>query len=215
MPPNPGRLTRPPHYWAHEITLPLKLIQWANFLYPRPQIDPEWLAECYHDFRLRLGGCDMLDYQELMLFTEEQILRSNLAHSAVDGTGVGPVNLRAAGCLQGPPLLVQVVAVTEVIRPNKPRIHKLKLSDGESIINAVAFGASVNDNIGFYNLQLGYKVGQIHLPPGPHHMQTQGIDAAQMPAYTEWRDYFAGTDDYITGWKVQPHGEEDHLAYPM
>ncbi|KJA19252.1 hypothetical protein HYPSUDRAFT_204807 [Hypholoma sublateritium FD-334 SS-4] len=165
MPPNPGRLARTPHYWGHEITLPLRLIQWANAIYPRPQIEPEWLAECYRDFRLRLGGCDMLDYQELMLFTEEQILRSNLAHSAVNGTGIGPVSLRAGGRLLGLPLLVQVVAVTEIIRPNKPLIHKLKLSDGDSIFNAVAFGASINNNIGFYDLRLGYKVGEIHPIP--------------------------------------------------
>lgn len=97
----------------------------------------------------------MLDYEELMLFTEEQILRSNLVHSAVDGTGIRPVNSRATGRLLGLPLLVQVVAVTEIIRPHKPRIHKLKLSDGDNIINAVAFTASLNCNLGFYDLQLG------------------------------------------------------------
>lgn len=120
----------------------------------------EWLAECYHWVKVKekLEGRKVLNYGQLVLFTMEQILASDLAHSTARGTGFGPASSRISGRLQGPPLLVQVVAFTEVVRPYKPRIFKLRLSDGESIVDAIAIAPSPRQKFSFDNLQLGYKV---------------------------------------------------------
>ena len=99
----------------------------------------QWLAECYHDFRVQTGSLYVLDFAQLVLFTEEQFLRSNLRDSTVHGTGIRPINSQATGRLRGPPILVQIVAVTEFVRRNKPRVHRLKLSDGHIIVHAVCY----------------------------------------------------------------------------
>lgn len=114
-----------------------------------------------------MGGRDRLDYAQLIQFTEEQLLGSNLAHSTVHGTGFGPISSWTTGRLQGPPLMVQVLAVTQTVQLHKLRMHKLKLSDGESVVNAVAFAPCSNCNLGLYYFQRGYnKVSQSHLHPG-------------------------------------------------
>ena len=113
-----------------------------------------------------------LDYEQLVLFTKQEILRSNLRRSAVAGTGLRLLvaNPRATGRLIGPPLLVQIVSVTEIIRPNRPRVHKLKLTDGDNSINAIACVSSLGHNLSFYNLHIGYKVSQSHRYPSQHHI---------------------------------------------
>lgn len=123
----------------------------------------EWLAECYRWVRLkeRTNDGDMLDYAQLIKFTTEQILGSNLADSTAHGTGFGPAILPTTGYLQGLPLLVQIVSFTEVIRPHKSRAFKLKLSDGEKVVDAVALAPASGYNFDFHHLQLGYKVSQI------------------------------------------------------
>ncbi|KJA26298.1 hypothetical protein HYPSUDRAFT_199045 [Hypholoma sublateritium FD-334 SS-4] len=100
----------------------------------------------------------MQDFAQLAHFAEEQIIRSNLASSTVRGTGFGPVNAQATGRLPNTPLLVQVVAITEVVQSHTPRVYKLRLSDGESVADAIAFSPSANCNLGFYDLPLGYKM---------------------------------------------------------
>lgn len=114
-----------------------------------------------------MGWENVIDYTQLLLFTTEQILESDLADSTVRGTGFGPetfTQTTAIGCLQGPPFLVQVVAFTEVIRPRKPRGFKLKLSDGENVVDAFAnvqaahLSESHDGLLDFDSLELGYKV---------------------------------------------------------
>lgn len=109
-----------------------------------------------------MAGVETINYPQLLLFTMEQILHSDLAHSTVRGTGFGPevfTRTTATRYLQGPPLLVQVVALTEVIRPHKPWGFKFKLSDGENVVNAFANAPlSSNSLLDFDNLELGYKV---------------------------------------------------------
>lgn len=82
--------------------------------------------------------------------------------STVHGTGFGlaPWQLGVAGNILGPPLLVQVVALTEVARPHKPRGLKFKLSDGERVIDAYANAALSSGDLDFNSIELGSKVSR-------------------------------------------------------
>lgn len=106
----------------------------------------------------------------------------------------GPISSQGTGRLSGPPPLVQIVAVTEIVHPPKSRLYKLKLSDGERVVSAVAYAPSASSNLGFYDLQLGYKVCRSHSIPTNFVMKFCEIDAAQMPASTKRRDCPAGAE---------------------
>lgn len=97
----------------------------------------------------------------MIVATEEQILGSDLADSTVHGTGFGHNNSQAAeGYLQGLPLLVQAIAFTEIVQPHKPRMFKLKLSDGDKVRDAfaIAWQVSASHSLDFDDIQLGFKV---------------------------------------------------------
>ncbi len=66
--------------------------------------------------------------------------------------------------LPGPPLLVQIMAVSETIEHNVSRTYKLRLSDGSRIYYAAARAASPVYDLGFFNMELGYKVRQNQVP---------------------------------------------------
>ncbi len=67
------------------------------------------------------------------------------------------------GNLSGPPLLVQIVAVTEVLRPRKSRLYKLTLWDGLRVIKAMAIAPTPHCKLGFYDFDLGYKVSKSYI----------------------------------------------------
>lgn len=175
----------------------------------------QWLAECYHDFRVQTGSLYVLDFAQLVLFTEEQFLRSNLRDSTVHGTGIRPINSQATGRLRGPPILVQIVAVTEFVRRNKPRVHRLKLSDGHIIVHAVAYASTLGHNLSFYNLHLGYKVSSSYQHSSQHYMLTRSIDAAHALACRVRRDCPTGAYNRIIGRDVPRGGGEDHNAHQI
>ncbi len=107
-----------------------------------------------------------IDYPQLLLFAIEQILYSNLESSTVYATGFASMQTTTAGYLQGPPLLVQVVAFAEIIQPFKPRGIKFKLSDGEKCIDAftnVPLSSDSDKILEFDNLKLGCKVGRMFM----------------------------------------------------
>lgn len=89
-----------------------------------------------------------------------QFLESNLTDSTIRGSGFGTqATHQETGYLQGLPLLVQVIAVTETIRLNHYPAVKLKLSDGEHIIDGVVHPSLLESRmIDFDSLKLGYKV---------------------------------------------------------
>ncbi len=175
----------------------------------------QWLAECYHDFRIQTGSSYVLDYAQLVLFTEQQFLRSNLRDSTVHGTGVKPIHSQATGRLMGPPLLVQIVAVSEFMRPKKPRVHRLKLSDGNTLVHAVAYASVLGHNLSFYNLHLGYKVSESYQHPSQDHMLTRNIDAAHALAYRERRHCPTSAYNCIAGRNVPRGGGKDRNAHQM
>lgn len=94
----------------------------------------------------------------------EQILESDLKDSTVHGTGFGLAQPAMAGNLLGPPLLVQVVALTEVSRPHKPRGLKFRLSDGDRVIDAFANAVRSSGDLDFNRLNLGSKVSKKNQP---------------------------------------------------
>lgn len=102
----------------------------------------------------------MIDFTKLLQFVGEQILWSNLVDSTIHGTGFEREDLsQEAEYLQGLPIMVQVVAFTEVVRPDKPRAFMFKLSDGENVVDAFAHASLLGNNVDFDNFKLGYKVG--------------------------------------------------------
>lgn len=109
-----------------------------------------------------MNGCSIIDYDQLVVATKEQILGSDLRDSTVHGTGFCPElensHTSEAMYLQGPPLLVQVIEFTEVVRPHKSRSFSLKLSDGNKIADAFSTGLASGCNLNFNDMHLGFKV---------------------------------------------------------
>ncbi len=89
-----------------------------------------------------------------------QFLESNLSVSTVHGSGFGrPFTHQDSGSLKGPPIVVQVITVAEIFRPNQCSTVKLKLSDGEHISEAVLHPSLLaSRQLDFDGLKLGYKV---------------------------------------------------------
>ncbi len=121
----------------------------------------EWLAECYSDY---LQKTAFVDYNELKRFVLRRIFLSDLADSTVREYGLSPIDTDGNSQLSGSPLLVQIMAVSETIEHNVSRTYKLRLSDGSRIYDAVARAASPIYDLGFFNMELGYKVRQNQAP---------------------------------------------------
>ena len=62
----------------------------------------QWLAECYHDFRIQTGSSYVLDYAQLVLFTEQQFLRSWLGLTNKPCTRLSPIEMAKYRCLENP-----------------------------------------------------------------------------------------------------------------
>ncbi len=104
-----------------------------------------------------MQGLGVLNYKQFIIAIFHQIRGSDLSCSTIRGTGFGREIFPTTGRLQGPTVLVQVVAVTEIVRPRKARIFKFTLSDGEREIEAVA-RMSPHCSLNFDTFALGYKV---------------------------------------------------------
>ncbi len=91
------------------------------------------------------------------------------------------------GRLRGPPLLVQIVSVTEILRPKKLRLYKLTLWDGMRLIKAMAFAPTPYCKLGLYDLDLGYKVSKVIFYPILYYIlnEESDIDAANTPKSPE------------------------------
>ena len=98
-----------------------------------------------------------MNYEQFIIAIIQQFLGSDLSDSTIRGTGFGREIFPTTGRLQGPAVLVQVVAVTEIVRLRKARIMKFTLSDGEREIAAVA-RMSPHSRLDFDAFELGYKV---------------------------------------------------------
>ena len=106
---------------------------------------------------------NMPDYPQLQHFVVEELLESNLKYSVIGETGFRSINLQGRGRVPAPRVLVQIIAITEIFQFNKPQVYELKLLDGDSVVDAIAFSQPSTCNIGFYQLALGFKVSQNHI----------------------------------------------------
>ena len=122
----------------------------------------EWLGLCcrwiYNAACRRLRGrVGHISYPRLLRRIIRQILGSDLSDSTIEGTGFRQENLPVTGYLQGPPRLVQVIEMTEIVQSRKPRMIKLKLSDGDIKLDAIV-SVPFNCRFDFSRFPLGYKV---------------------------------------------------------
>ncbi|GJE88631.1 RecQ-mediated genome instability protein [Phanerochaete sordida] len=94
---------------------PPQVIQWLKRNYPKPSIDPDWLEGCYSwiESDLQLNPATQMD--DILHNIESQLLQSNLMDSMLRGTGLPP-NVAELNntTLAGPPVLVEIVTLTEV-----------------------------------------------------------------------------------------------------
>lgn len=91
-----------------------QVTQWIKTTYPKPDIDNEWLEQCLNYVHGELN-IPPNPFQPLREALEHQILSSELADSTVPGTGL-PRNVSRMNdvVIDGPHILVQIVALTEI-----------------------------------------------------------------------------------------------------
>ncbi|KAH9959580.1 hypothetical protein BC827DRAFT_491392 [Russula dissimulans] len=94
---------------------PPQLLQWLRQTYPKPSVDENWLSQCYAWVIEEHSLNPATDMNKIIEQVEVQLLMSDLTDSMVHGTGL-PHNVGGLqkGTLSGPPLLVQIVALTEI-----------------------------------------------------------------------------------------------------
>ena len=112
----------------------------------------EWLGECYHWFKNQAAvntfdsdsNLKIEDFYGCLIATiYEQILGSDLSSSMIHGTGFGFDIIPNQGTtatedykIQGLPILVQVVELTEFVQDHGGVLFEFRLSDGENTASA-------------------------------------------------------------------------------
>ncbi|OCH94365.1 hypothetical protein OBBRIDRAFT_823487 [Obba rivulosa] len=94
---------------------PAQVKDWLRQHYPKPDVDPQWLDECYAwiegEFRLN----PITQFDDIVEHINSQLLQSDLRDSTIAGTGLPPnVTEEDDIVLTGPPVLVEIVAITEI-----------------------------------------------------------------------------------------------------
>ncbi|KAF8183962.1 hypothetical protein BJ912DRAFT_975749 [Pholiota molesta] len=93
---------------------PASVIQWVNNHFPKPRVDLEWLDGCCEWLIDDQNLSPVTAFPQFVERVKEQLLESDLADSMSKGTGFNPNITQATEDLQGPPILVQIVAMTEI-----------------------------------------------------------------------------------------------------
>lgn len=93
---------------------PDNLKEWLRKTYPSPNVDPEWLDQCY-DWVIETYHPSTFD--ELTAYVDVQLLESDLADSMLPGTGISQRILRDSESnpvrVKGP-VLVQIMSITDI-----------------------------------------------------------------------------------------------------
>ncbi|KAJ4500805.1 hypothetical protein C8R41DRAFT_750976 [Lentinula lateritia] len=108
---------------------PEAIINWLKHHYPKPHIDPEWLQACYDWIVTEKNMNPVTDMQKIIQEVEVQLLESDLRDSMLHGTGIpnNVANINTAySKLTGPPILVQIEAITDV-GVSAYSLHKTRL----------------------------------------------------------------------------------------
>ncbi|KAF7374800.1 DUF1767 domain-containing protein [Mycena sanguinolenta] len=94
--------------------VPPQLTAWLNEQYPSPRVDPEWLDACYAWVTTEHHLDPAANMPAIKEHVEAQLLQSDLCDSMSHGTGIPlPLLTAVSERLQGP-VLVEIVALTEV-----------------------------------------------------------------------------------------------------
>ncbi|KAF8349054.1 hypothetical protein F5887DRAFT_1071217 [Amanita rubescens] len=103
-----------------------RVLQWLRSNYPKPQLDPDWLSDCYnwliHDKNLSPDS----NFHSFIDTFEEQLLSSDLSDSMSHGTGL-PTHIARPDTntiLTGPPILIRVA------REERMRVDGTTENDG-------------------------------------------------------------------------------------
>ncbi|KAJ3851578.1 hypothetical protein EV368DRAFT_42845 [Lentinula lateritia] len=108
---------------------PEAITNWLKHHYPKPHIDPEWLQACYDWIVTEKNINPATDMQKIIEEVEVQLLESDLRDSMLHGTGIpnNVANINTAySKLTGPPILVQIEAITDV-GVSAYSLHKTRL----------------------------------------------------------------------------------------
>ncbi|KAJ3893272.1 hypothetical protein GG344DRAFT_75154 [Lentinula edodes] len=108
---------------------PEAITNWLKSHYPKPHIDPEWLQACYDWIVTEKNMNPVTDMQKIIQEVEVQLLESDLRDSMLHGTGIpnNVANINTAySKLTGPPILVQIEAITDV-GVSAYSLHKTRL----------------------------------------------------------------------------------------
>ncbi|KAF9485165.1 hypothetical protein BDN70DRAFT_796385 [Pholiota conissans] len=93
---------------------PPAVVQWVNRQFPKPTVDLEWLDGCCEWLVDDQKLSPETDFPQFIEYVKVQLLESDLADSMSKGTGLRPNIVRATEDLKGPPILVQIIAMTEI-----------------------------------------------------------------------------------------------------
>ncbi|KAF8150793.1 hypothetical protein B0H34DRAFT_152469 [Crassisporium funariophilum] len=96
------------------MVVPLEVSQWLDRNFPKPRVDPEWLEGCCDWLIGDQNISPVTAFPEFMNKVKDQLLESDLRDSMLHGTGLDVHIDRFTGNLQGPPVLVQIAAITEI-----------------------------------------------------------------------------------------------------
>ncbi|CCM01393.1 uncharacterized protein FIBRA_03444 [Fibroporia radiculosa] len=93
---------------------PIALTQWLQREYPRPQIDPEWLSDCYAWIESQYHFDPATQLDEIIHHVNVQLLESDLSDSMIPGSGL-PQNIADVPrtTIRGD-VLVQIISITEI-----------------------------------------------------------------------------------------------------
>ncbi|PFH52929.1 hypothetical protein AMATHDRAFT_138651 [Amanita thiersii Skay4041] len=93
-----------------------RVIRWLQQHYPKPTLDPDWLNDCL-DWLINQQHYSLdTDPNAFYAALESQLLQSNLQDSMLHGTGL-PIHIAlptTTTVLTGPPILVEISAMTEI-----------------------------------------------------------------------------------------------------
>ncbi|KAF8907305.1 hypothetical protein CPB84DRAFT_300216 [Gymnopilus junonius] len=91
-----------------------QVVQWLHENYPKPRVDSEWLEGCVQWLEDDQKLSPVNNFPEFIKQVEVQLIESDLVDSMQHGTGLDPNISRFTGNLLGPPVMVQIMAITEV-----------------------------------------------------------------------------------------------------
>ncbi|CAA7266958.1 unnamed protein product [Cyclocybe aegerita] len=98
----------------HEMGPPARVIQALSAQFPKPRVDNEWLEGCCQWVIEDQNISPTIAFADFMEAVKNQLILSDLRDSMLEGTGLDDHIGQYTGPLHGPPVLVQIVAITEI-----------------------------------------------------------------------------------------------------